>query len=177
MNQVAAGARDLGTAGEKGPPDHYWDALEVGDRLRTTGITVTESHLVAWAGITGDVVQFHLDAEHAASTQFGQRIAHGPFTLSVALGLLTQTGYFGNVAAWLGLDEVRARRPVLIGDTISARAVVRTSRPSRKGHQGIWTIDYIVLNQRDEEVMTFTSSFLVQRRPTENLEPTASEES
>lgn len=147
----------------KGNPDHYWDALVVGDRLRSTGLTVTESHLSTWAGLTGDIVQFHIDAEFAAGTPFGQRIAHGPFTLSTALGLMTQTGYFHRVVAWLGLDEVRASHPVLIGDTIHAEAVVRIARPTSKPQHGVWTLDYRVLTQREETVMTFSSSFLIQR--------------
>ena len=147
----------------KGVPDHYWDALQVGDRLRSTGLTVTESHLSGWAGMTGDIVRFHIDAEHAAGTPFGQRIAHGPFTLSVALGLMTQTGYFNRVIARLGLDEVRATRPVLIGDTVHAEAVVRIARPTSRPLQGLWTLDYDVLNQHGESAMTFSSSFLVAR--------------
>lgn len=147
----------------KGVPDHYWDALAVGDRLQSTGLTVTDGHVSAWAGMTGDIVRFHIDAEYAAGTPFGQRIAHGPFTLSVALGLMTQTGYFNRVIAWLGLDEVRATRPVLIGDTVHAEAVVRIARPTSKPNQGVWTLDYQVLNQHGETVMTFASSFLVAR--------------
>lgn len=147
----------------KGVPDHYWGALAVGDRLQSTGLTVTDGHVSAWAGMTGDIVRFHIDAEYAAGTPFGQRIAHGPFTLSVALGLMTQTGYFNRVIAWLGLDEVRATRPVLIGDTVHAEAVVRIARPTSKPNQGVWTLDYQVLNQHGETVMTFASSFLVAR--------------
>lgn len=143
-------------------PDHYWEALVVGDRLRSAGLTVTEAHLSTWAGLTGDVVRFHIDAEYAADSPFGQRIAHGPFTLSTALGLMTQTGYFNNVLAWLGLDEVRASRPVFIGDTIHAEAAVSTARLTSRPDRGVWTLDYRVLNQRQETVMTFSSSFLVR---------------
>lgn len=148
----------------KGAPDRRWEDLSAGDEIHSTGITITEAHLVSWAGLTGDIVQFHINAEYAASTPFGQRIGHGPLTLSVSMGLLTQTGYFSNVVAWLGLDEVRATKPVLIGDTISVRATVREARPTSKPGNGIWTIDYSTVNQRDEVVMTFTSSFLVRRR-------------
>lgn len=145
------------------PPNHYWEALRTGDRISSTGLTVTDAHVVGFAGLTGDIVSLHLDEERAGKTQFGQRIAHGPFTLSASLGLLTQTGYFNNVVAWLGLDGVRATRPVLIGDTISVRAEVREARPSKNPRNGVWTIDYTVVNQRDETVMTFTSAFLVTR--------------
>lgn len=147
----------------KGSPDHFWDALSTGDRLRSPGLTVTESHLVTWAGLTGDRVSLHLDAEHAAGTQFGQRIGHGPLTLSVALGLMTQTGYFTHVAAWLGLDEVRAKAPVFIGDTIHVEAVVSEARETRKPENGLWSLDYAVVNHKGATVMTFTSSFLIAR--------------
>lgn len=149
----------------KGRPDKFWDSLVAGDELQTTGITISEAHLVTWAGLTGDIVQFHLDASYAASTQFGQRIAHGPLTLSISLGLMTQTGYFSNVVAWLGLDDVRARKPVLIGDTISVRATVREVKETSKPGAGVWIMDYNTLNQQGDTVMTFTSNFLVRRNP------------
>lgn len=145
-------------------PDHHWEDLVVGDEVESPGMTITEAHLVSWAGLTGDWVSLHLDEEYAAKTPFGQRIGHGPLTLSLALGLLTQTGYFSNVSAWLGLEAVRAVKPVLIGDTIVARAVVSTARETKKPENGIWTLDYTVRNQHEETVMTFTSSFLVLRR-------------
>lgn len=149
---------------QKAPQPRHWEDLSTGDELHSTGMTITEAHLVNWAGLTGDIVQFHINADYAASTPFGERIAHGPLTLSVSLGLVTQLGYFGNVIAWLGLDEVRATRPVLIGDTIYVCAVVREARPTSKPENGVWTIDYQTHNQRGETVMTFTSSFLVRRR-------------
>lgn len=157
---TADGAR---TPTPKGAPDHFWEALITGDLIQTAGITITESHLVSWAGLTGDIVQFHLDSEYAAATPFGERVGHGPLTLSVSLGLLTQTGYMKNVLAWLGLDEVRAKAPVFIGDTITVLATVQEARPTSKANQGVWKIDYDTRNQRGETVMTFTSSFLVRR--------------
>ncbi len=143
----------------------YWEDLAPGDTLQSTGVTVTDAHLVTWAGLTGDLVALHLDAEYAAGTQFGQRIAHGPFTLATALGLMTQTGCFTHVIAWLGLDSVRATRPVLIGDTIRATATVRETRTTSREGAGLWSLEYAVTNQRAETVMTFISSFLVALRP------------
>jgi hypothetical protein len=86
----------------KGRPDHYWEDLVAGDVIRTAGMTITEAHLVQWAGLTGDLVSLHLDETYAATTPFGQRIAHGPLTMSLGLGLMTQTGYFNNVVAGSG---------------------------------------------------------------------------
>lgn len=148
----------------KGHTDRYWEDLQPGDRLLSPGLTVTETHLVNWAGLTGDVVSLHLDAQYAAKTRFGQRITHGPFTLSTALGLVTQAGYFGHVIAWLGLDNVRALKPVLIGDTIHAQATLTEAREAKDPAQGVWTFEYSVFNQHDDIVMKFNTSFLLERR-------------
>ncbi|MDC5696518.1 MaoC/PaaZ C-terminal domain-containing protein [Intrasporangium calvum] len=156
-------ARSANPSARSLPEPHYWESLALGDCLVTTGLTITEAHLLTWAGLTGDVVSFHLDAEYAASTQFGHRVAHGPLTLSTSLGLVTQTGYFGNVVAWLGLDSVRAKKPVFIGDTIRVRATIREARETSNPAHGVWVIDYVTSNQHGDVVMTFTSSFLVRR--------------
>jgi itaconyl-CoA hydratase len=148
----------------KGRPDLYWEDLETGDVIQTAGMTITDAHLVQWAGLTGDLVSLHLDETYAATTPFGQRIAHGPLTMSLGLGLMTQTGYFSNVVAWLGLDEVRAVAPVFIGDTIRVNATVEMVRETKRPEQGIWKINYKVLKQDESTVMTFTSSFMIKRK-------------
>lgn len=153
-----------GTPAVTGQAEHFWEDLRVGDVLRGPGVTVTDAHLVTWAGLTGDWVSLHLDEEYAASTPFGGRIGHGPLSLSLSLGLLTQTGRFGNVLAWLGLDEVRALSPVRVGDTIRPVAEVTAARPSAKPGRGVWTLAYRTVNQHRDTVMTFSSSFLVKRR-------------
>lgn len=147
-----------------GRSDRKWDDLTEGDVVVGPGMTITDAHLVTWAGLTQDIVSLHLDEQYAAQTQFGHRIAHGPLTLSLCLGLMTHTGYFTSVVAWLGLDEVRAVKPVYIGDTIHPEATVAVARRTSRPVQGLWTLDYRAVNQRDETVMTFRSSFLVEAR-------------
>ncbi len=147
-----------------GQGDVFWEDLSEGAEVVGPGVTITDSHLVTWAGLTGDWVSLHLDAEYAAAHSFGERIAHGPLTMSLSLGLLTQTGIFGNVRAWLGVDSVRALSPVMIGHTIHPEATLRRSRPTRRPGQGVWTFDYRTLNHRGEVVMTFSSSLILLRR-------------
>jgi itaconyl-CoA hydratase len=145
--------------------ERRWEDLEPGLKVRSPGVTVTEAHLVNWSGLTGDWSSLHVDAVAASSSVFGERVAHGPLTLALALGLVTQTGLFGDaIVAWLGLDEVRLPRPVRLGDTIRVEAEVvealRTSSPDR----GRSIVAYLVRNQYGEAVMSFRSSFLVKRR-------------
>lgn len=147
-----------------GRPDHHWEDLRVGDVVVSPGITMTDAHLVTWAGLTGDNVSLHLDDDYAAGTPFGRRLAHGPMTLALSLGYLTHTGYFSNVVAWLGLDEVRATAPVFVGDTLHAEATCEVARETGKADRGLWTLSYRVLKGDGTLVMTFRSSFLIQRR-------------
>jgi acyl dehydratase len=145
--------------------ERTWESFAVGDRVVSAGLTVTETHVVNWSSLTGDWVPLHTDAEYAAATPFGERIAHGPLTLALALGLVTQTGAFGDsVVAWLGLDEVRLPAPVRFGDTIHAEVDVLESRPTKKPDRGLTVLGYTVCNQRGEVVMTFRSSFLLRTR-------------
>lgn len=141
-----------------------WESFTLGSTTHSEHITVTETHVVNWASLTGDWVPLHMDAEYAAVTPFGQRIAHGPLTFSLALGLITRTGLFGDsVVAWLGVDELRLPSPVLFGDTIGVAVEVTETRVTSKPERGLTVLAYTVTNQRDEVVMTFKSSFLLRR--------------
>lgn len=137
--------------------------LRPGDTVTTQAITVTESHVVSWASLTGDWLPIHTDREYAARSRFGERIAHGPLTLALALGLSTQTDVIDGdrTTAWLGMHDLRALAPVLIGDTIRAVVEVAEVRPSKQEGRFVVRLAYRVLNQRDEDVMTFTSVLMM----------------
>lgn len=149
------------------PYDRFWEDFAVGMHLRSRGMTITETHIVNWANAAGDWLPLHVDHHTAAQSPFGSVIAHGPLTLSLALGLVIQTGFFGDsVIAWLGLDDVRLPRPALPGDTIYVNARVAEHLPTSRPERGRLRLDYEVVNQRDEVVMTFSSGFLVRRSET-----------
>jgi acyl dehydratase len=143
---------------------HWEDFLE-GTTVETRGLTVTQAHVVQWAMLSGDWLPIHVDHEYAAGTEFGQVIAHGPLTLGLALGLVVQSGFFGDaVVAWLGMDEVRLPRPVRVDDTIRVLVEVVEQAPTRRPERGRIAASYDVRNQRDETVLTFTSGFLLHRQ-------------
>ena len=113
----------------------YWEDFPEDLTFETRGITVTETHIVVWSMVAGDWLPIHVDREFTAQTAFGEPIAHGPLTLSLALGLVTQSGIYGDsIIAWLGLDEVRLPAPVRIGDTIRVHGIVEeTGRELQAG--------------------------------------------
>ena len=69
-----------GTLWREAPP--YFDDLEVGDSMESSGRTVTEYDVVSFAALTGDWHPQHADAAWAAESAFGRRIAHGMLVLS-----------------------------------------------------------------------------------------------
>lgn len=145
--------------------ERWWEDFPAGLIFETRGLTVTETHVVSWSMLAGDWLPIHVDREYCAATPFGAPIAHGPLTMALALGLVTQANVFGDaVIAWLGIDGLRALKPVHIGDTIRVWAQVTEQAETSKDERGRVHIDYRVRNQRDESVMVFRSGFLMKRR-------------
>jgi acyl dehydratase len=143
----------------------YGDDFKIGDIYRTPAITVTESHIVNWAGLTGDFYPLHMDHEYAAKTQFGERIAHGPMIFGLAVGLVALAG-FGedSVIAWLGVDKLRMHAPVRMGDTIRVTVEVKEQSSTSNPRKGIQMWLYTVHNQREEAVMTFEYRMMFHMR-------------
>jgi acyl dehydratase len=124
-----------------------FDELEVGEEFETLGRTVTEADVAAFAALTGDLHPQHTDAEWAADSHFGERIAHGMLILSFAVGLAPLDP--GRVLALRRLREVVFKRPVLFGDTICIRGSVLELRVM-SDEAGLVSCRWAIVNQRDE---------------------------
>lgn len=143
----------------------YGDDFNVGDIYTTGSITVTESHLVAWAGLTMDFYPLHMDREYAAKSEFGERLAHGPLIFAMAVGLVSIAGFAGDSAiAWLGANNMKMLGPVKIGDTITVIVEVLDKKPTSKPEKGVQTWRYTVKNQRGESVMVFDYTLMFHMR-------------
>ena len=132
----------------------YGDDFNVGDVYTTAAITMTEAHLITWAGLTMDFYPIHMDKEYAARTQFGERLVHGPLIFAMSVGLVGAAGFAGDSAiAWLGVDNMRMMAPVKIGDTISVTVEVIEKTATSDPKKGIQVWRYTVGNQHGENVM------------------------
>ena len=106
--------------------DMPFEALEAGASFASRGRTVTEADVVGFANLTGDRHPVHTDAVWAAQTPFGERIAHGMLILSFAVGLIPLDP--NRVAALRGVDDVRFKRPIRLGDTITVHGEITDVR-------------------------------------------------
>ena len=143
----------------------YGDDFKVGELFETAAITLTEAHIVTWAGLTGDFYPLHMDREYAAKTQFGERLVHGPLIFGLAVGLVSLAGIGGDAAiAWLGVDDLRMLKPVKLGDTVRVIVEIRERQPTSNPRKGVQVWRYTVRNQRDEEVMAFDYKMMFHMR-------------
>ncbi|WP_409432200.1 MaoC family dehydratase [Litorimonas sp. RW-G-Af-16] len=141
-----------------GDVKYYLEDLSVGMRSETRAI-ITEEMINTFADITGDHNPIHVDAEFAATTAFGQRIAHGALSASFISAVLGND-LPGPGALFVELN-LRFRKPAFIGDEVIAIAEVaeineRSGRIKMKVH---CEVDGVKICRGDAGVM-------VQKRPT-----------
>lgn len=141
-----------------------FEEIEVGLEWDTPGITVTEGHIMAFAGLSGDFYEIHVDDDYARSLGYPGRIAHGLLGLALADGLKNRAST--RVAAIVALGwRWRFTGPILVGDRIHARIRVTAKRETRHADRGIVTFDLTLLNQRAETVQAGETDQMVHRLP------------
>ncbi len=144
----------------------YFEEFSAGQKISTAGRTVSEGDIFNFAGLTGDFNQIHTNAAFARTTQFGQRIAHGLLGLSIATGLIMQTGFLeGTVLAFREISEWKFVKPLFIGDTISADLTITETKALPRIGGGAILAAIAVKNQNDEICQRGTLNLLVLSKP------------
>jgi len=127
-----------------------FDELEVGERFSTRGRTIGEADITGFATLTGDTHPQHTDAEWAAGSRFGERIAHGLLVLSYAAGLMPFEPE--RVVALRSVRDAVFKQPVKIGDTIHVDGEI-TSTTELDDEHGLVETRWKAINQREKVVM------------------------
>jgi len=147
-------------------PGRFYDEWTLGDRIRhQPHRTVTETDNLLISTLTHNPQPLHLDAEYAATTEFGRIVVNGTFTFALMVGLSVSDTTLGTLVANLGYDKVRMPAPVFIGDTLRAETEVIGLKDSRsRPDAGIVTFEHRMFNQRDELVCVCERTALLRRR-------------
>jgi 3-hydroxybutyryl-CoA dehydratase len=106
----------------------YFEDLSEGQTAELTRVA-SAAAVEAFAEITGDTNPVHLDEAYAKTSSFGQRIAHGMLGAAY-ISAVIGTRLPGPGAVFL-TQSLRFRRPIHLGDTVTARVTVRTLYPQR----------------------------------------------
>lgn len=157
----------MGSRSFTDPEEKFFEDFALGDVMTTRGRTVDIGDITAFAGLTGDHYPLHTDAQYMAGNRFGQRIAHGPLTFSLAVGLVGLSGFYGDaIAALVEIGALKALAPVVAGDTLHVVATVEVHEATGPKY-GTLGVRYSVVNQDATEVMNFLQTMLAKRRAVE----------
>lgn len=144
-------------------PGKLYEEIQIGDERLTPRVTVTEGHVLAYAGVAGDFSPIHMDEVYAQSTVFGGRIAHGLMGLSLTDGMKVQSGFFrdGIALGW----SWNFKKPIRIGDTLQVKFRIADMRiPKSRDDMGILIIAIELLNQHGEVVQEGEHRLMVPRK-------------
>ena len=157
------------TSGELlGTPPMYFEDIHVGQVFKTSGRTITESDIVAFAGLSGDYNSVHVDAHFAASTPLQGRVAQGLLVLAIATGLTTRLPIYARIGTSVrGLNSIRCVWPkhTRMGDTVYGELVYTDVTPTSDPSLGEATLCRNARNQDGDVVMESEWKVLVARRP------------
>ena len=141
-----------------------FEEFEIGATYESQARTITESDVVAFAGLSGDYNPLHTDAEFAKTTPFGERIAHGMLTVAISTGMSNWTGLFEGTTIALMEQHIKYKQAVKFGDTVRLQMEVTEKVETSKLDRGIVKFAARMLNQRGEVVVDMQWTLLMMRR-------------
>jgi acyl dehydratase len=146
-------------------PVLFWEDFEVGDTFPAPwGRTVTEAHLLAFSGLSGDIQPLHVDDLYAADSFYGRKIAQGPLTSILGMGLQIFTQVWRSAVAMF--EETQSyKAPVFVGDTVYSSMEVAEARPTKNPAHGLIVFVNTLTNQDGKTVCVTRSVMMLKRRP------------
>lgn len=142
--------------------EKYFEDLEIGSTVTSSRLTVTETHIVLFSGLTGDFNALHTDATAVKDMKFGRIIAHGMLCASISCGLRSGIDDWQIVA----MMETRRRfkKPVFAGDTVSFTAEVVARNERSSGRSGEVVVKITMINQENVVVLEGEDTILISCR-------------
>ena len=142
----------------------FYEDAPVGLSLDTEGMVVTESHVVQFAGLSGDFFALHMDDDFARSLGFKGRVAHGLLGLILVDGLKNRAAQRFHAVASLSW-QWNFRKPLYPGDRIHGHLTVVDKRLTSRGDRGILTLAIELRNGKGEVLQDGTNVLMVRTRP------------
>ena len=146
-------------------PKYYWEDFRVGETVEFGQKHVTKEEIVEFAS-EFDAQPFHLDEEAAKASILGGLCASGWHTCAMLMRMMCD-GYILESASLgaPGVDEVRWKKPVYVGDVLRVRRTCVERRASKsRPEMGLTKFLIEMLNQKDEVVLTSLGWAMYGRR-------------
>ena len=144
----------------------YFEDFEVGEKFSTPGRSIFNTDIVNFVGLTGMYEDLFCNLEYIEkASAFKKRIVPGALTLSVSVGLFSRTGWFDKTGlALTGFRKINFINPLVPGDTIRNECEVIGKQESGRRDGGVLTLQVIVKNQRDEDIVSYQTLGLMAKK-------------
>jgi acyl dehydratase len=146
----------------------YFEDIPLNHTFRTSGRTISEADVVAFAGLSADYNPLHVDEHFAAATPLRSRVAHGLLVLSIATGLTTRLPIYARIGLSVrGLKTVNCSwpQPTRIGDTLYGELRYTDAQATDENPLGEATLWRNARNQDGAIVLESEWKVLMLRRP------------
>ena len=140
----------------------YYEDLVVGESKLSGEFELTKENIIEYAK-EWDPQPFHIDEVAAKDYPMGL-IASSAHLFSIAIKLGTSPEIQDGLAgiAGLGWDNMRISQPGRPGDRLRLKTSLQAKRESKSRQDvGIMTALIELINQKDEPVLSYTSSMMV----------------
>lgn len=134
--------------------DRSYESIATGEEVSFSRV-IGDAEVSAFAELTGDRNPLHMDSEYAATTQFGERIAHGMLVASYFSSLVGM--YLPGRRALFLSHDVKFAKPVPLGTCITFQGRVRHKTDSLR----ILNIDTTAINEAGEHVVRGRAQVMV----------------
>ena len=141
----------------------YFEDFVLGEVFDIPSKTLTDSHFLLFAAVTGDNHPIHYDREYCRGRGFPERLAHGYLvTVQTVLGASSLSANLQeSIVAFLEQSS-RFLQPVFVGDTLYPQLTVHELVPRRT--TGLVKMRATVHNQHGELVLEGQHSYIVKKR-------------
>lgn len=141
----------------------YFEDFKIGDRFESPSKTLTDSHFMFFAGLTGDAHPIHYDVHYAAKHPFGRPTAHGLLLSSMtALGASELALMVQDTMLAMLSQAMTFKKPAFVGTTVHPYLEVAALKPSSKG--GILTLRAWLEDQDGEVLVEGEHKYLIRSR-------------
>ena len=140
----------------------HYDDIAQGLTWETPAISITESQILAFAGLSGDFFDIHVDDEYGRSLGYPSRVAHGLMGLAMMDGLKYRAGVRLATVVSLGW-RWKFVGPLLPGDRVRGTVRVASKRTTKRTDRGIVTLEMALINQNDDVIQQGENDLMVVR--------------
>ena len=143
----------------------YYEDIDVGETNEFGEYHVTKDEILEFAE-RYDPQPFHTDEDAAEESAFGELVASGWHTAAICMRMLADGPIEGRASMGArGVDELRWKRPVKPGDTLSIRTEVIDKRASESDpKRGYVDSQLEGINQNGDVVISWIGLGMIERR-------------